>query len=178
MGPIGVAMSLTAKELAEQATEHRLAGHYEEALASAIAATKANPDHANGWWQTALARMALGDPRNAIPAFERTVELSPNFAAGWAKLGSAHVKAGDDDAALEAFERASRIEESQEALNGLADIYQKRNVNGETPTTEALDRELEVLLRLEKVTNLTMFQANRVGNIMFRIKNYMGAEIY
>jgi hypothetical protein len=36
-------------------------------LASALAATKANPDSANGWWKVALSGLALGDSRNAVP---------------------------------------------------------------------------------------------------------------
>jgi hypothetical protein len=36
-------------------------------LASALAATKANLDSGNGWWQFALSRLALGDSRNAVP---------------------------------------------------------------------------------------------------------------
>jgi tetratricopeptide (TPR) repeat protein len=55
-------------------------GQYEKALASALAATKANSDSANAWWQVALSRRMLGDPRNAIPALERTVKLSPALA--------------------------------------------------------------------------------------------------
>jgi len=42
-------------------------GQHEEALASALAATKANLDSGNGWWQVALFRLALGDSRNAVP---------------------------------------------------------------------------------------------------------------
>jgi hypothetical protein len=37
------------------------------ALTLTLAATKANPDGANGWWQVALSRLALGDSRNAVP---------------------------------------------------------------------------------------------------------------
>jgi hypothetical protein len=36
------------------------------ALASALAATKANPDSANGWWQVALSRLALYDWRRTL----------------------------------------------------------------------------------------------------------------
>ena len=60
-------MSGPAKELTVLAATQRKKGQHEEVLASALAATKANPDSANGWWQVALSGLALGDSRNAVP---------------------------------------------------------------------------------------------------------------
>jgi hypothetical protein len=56
-------MSWPAKELTDLAATQRKKGQHEEVLASALAAT----DSANGWWQVALSRLALGDSRNAVP---------------------------------------------------------------------------------------------------------------
>jgi hypothetical protein len=59
-------ISCSAKELTVLAATQRKKGQHEEALASALAATKANPDSANGWWQVALSGLALYDRRRTL----------------------------------------------------------------------------------------------------------------
>lgn len=168
-------MPLTTKELLDKAIDQRTRGRFEEALVSAIAASKASPDNADIWWQVALCRLALSDNRNAIPALERTVELAPWFALGWARLGTAYMKEGDEDAAVEALETAlEEDDEQQEALEALADVYSRRNNNNNIPD----EKELSILKRLEGVKGLSSFQLNRIGVLHYQQKNYFEAIKY
>jgi hypothetical protein len=75
-------MSWPAKELTVLAATQRKKGQHEEALAlaSALAVTKANPDSANGWWQVALSRLALGDSRDAVPLWNGPWRRPPTSA--------------------------------------------------------------------------------------------------
>jgi tetratricopeptide (TPR) repeat protein len=172
-------MSSTAKELTDLAAIQRKKGQCEEALASALAATKANPDSANAWWQVALSRIVLGDPRKAIPAFERTVELSPHFGPGWIELGNALLKTGDEGAALNALERALEEEpNSVDAMRGLADIYSKQHGLAHTATKEQRQTEIAVLAKLERQTTLSSPQRNRLGNLYYNNGDYWMAEPY
>jgi hypothetical protein len=87
-------MSWPAKELTDLAATQRKKGQHEEVLASALAATKANPDSANGWWRFT----------QCCPALERTVEQASHFGRGWIELGNARLKPGDEEKALETLE--------------------------------------------------------------------------
>ena len=172
-------MSLTAKELTDLAVTQRKDGQIEQALASALAATKANPDSANAWWQVALSRLALGDGRNAIPALERTVELSPHFGPGWIELGNALLKTGDAKAALEALERALEEEpNSVDAMRALADIYSKQHGLPHTATKEQRQQEIAVLAKLESRATLSSLQTNRLGILYYSDGDYGMAEHY
>lgn len=172
-------MSLTAKELADLAVDQRKEGRFEEALASALAATKANPDSANAWWQVALSRLGLGDPRNAIPALERTVELSPHFGPGWNELGDARLKTGDEVAAQGAFERALEEEPSSvNAMRGLVEIYSKQHGLAHEASKEQRQKEIALLSKLESRATLTSLQRNRLGNLYYSNGDYWMAEPY
>lgn len=170
---------LTAKELADLAESQRKEGKFEEALASALAATKANPDSAHAWWQVALSRLGLGDPRNAIPALERTLELSPQFGPGWAKLGDALLKTEDEEAAREAFERALEEEpNSINAMRGLADIYSKQHGAPDKATKEQRQKEIALLSKLENLAALSSLQRNRLGILYYLGGDYWMAQPY
>ncbi len=172
-------MSLTANELTDLATDQRKEGRLEEALASATAATKANPESANAWWQVALARIGLEDHRNAIPALERTVELSPHFDPAWAALGDALVKTDDEARAASAFERALQEEHtSVNAMQGLADIYSKRHGAAHKANKDDIQKEIKILTQLERQSKLSYFQMNRLGNLYYANDDYWMAEPY
>jgi len=172
-------MSLTAIELTDLAVNQRKEGQFEAALASALAATKANPDSANAWWQVALSRLGLRDHRNAIPALKRTVELSPHFGPGWVELGDAFVKTGDGEAAQEAFERALEEEPSSvDAMRGLADIYSKQHGLAQVATNEQRQKEIALLTKLERQATLSSLRRNRLGNLYYNNGDYWMAEPY
>ena len=172
-------MSLTANELTDLAATQRKNGRCEEALVSAMAATKANPDSPNAWWQVALSRLMLGDPRNAIPALERTVELSPHFGPGWIELGKALLKTGDEGLALSALKHALEEEpNSVEAMRGLADIYSRQHGLAHTATKEQRQTEIAVLANLERQATLSSTERNRLGNLYYNNDDYWMAEPY
>lgn len=172
-------MSLTAKELIDLAINQRKEGQLEEALASAFAATKANPDSADAWWQVALSRTGLSDPRNAIPALKRTLELAPHFDPGWLALGDALLKIGDEAAASEAFERALEEEPSSiEAMRRLAEIYSKRHGLASATTQEQRQKEIAILAKLENLATLSSLDRNRLGNLYYHNGDYRQAEAH
>lgn len=155
-------MPLTADELIEKAVDQRKRHRYEEALVSSIAATEADPNSANAWWQVSLNRLELGDTNNAIFPLRKTVDLSPGFSIGWARLGSVLLKISEEDSAREAFEKA--LEEdpnNEEALEALAKFYSDQWSNDPA----SCDKEFSILTRLEKVAGLSYLQSNRIANL-------------
>ncbi len=80
-------MGTSAKELVQQSETHRASKRLPEALASAMAATRADPRDANAWWQVALNRRDLGHAEQAKTALLEVVDLAPWFASGWVELG-------------------------------------------------------------------------------------------
>lgn len=55
--------------------------------------------------ESGLAALNGGNPRAAIPLFERAVELDPNHKQAWNDLGLAHLRLGEFDKAAAAFRR-------------------------------------------------------------------------
>lgn len=118
---------MTADELIELAKKRQGDGHYQEALALANAAIEIDPENADAWWRSALARSALEDLVNALPAFAKTVQFAPRFAYGWARYGQCLWRLGHDDRAQEALERALEFDaDEDDALATLADLYGKK----------------------------------------------------
>lgn len=107
------------------------AGHFGSHLARDFHATRGT-----------VAR-ALGEPTEALAAWEAMLRLDPGFGAGWVNLGDLHLDAGRAAAALAAFERA-------EALTGVPlDARKARALAALTPPCRG-DCARRGLARLER----------------------------
>ncbi len=85
---------------------------------------------------------ARGDTRNAILAYNQSLEVKPDSAVTLSHLASASLKAGDSPGALGALQKAVALQPSRAVLHfQLALIYQQRQ-----QTAEAI-RELEIGLQ-------------------------------
>jgi tetratricopeptide (TPR) repeat protein len=156
------------QELIERSKDQRQTKRFEEALVSAMAATKAAPDDAEAWWEVALSRLALKDNGNAIPALRRVIELAPRSDNAMARLGSALIETGDEAGAVLAFRQAFELNpENQNALESLSDYLSRKNDLSND------DEELSILHRIEKLSYLSDWQLNRAG-----INNYNKGHLY
>lgn len=164
-------MSASAKELVEQSETHRALKRLPEALASAIAATRADPQDANAWWQVALNRRDLGQAEHAKSALLELVDLAPWFASGWAELGKIEMAERDDEEAVISFENALEYEgDHLVALSNLAKIYGQRDVDHEDATNE-----VKLLEKLVELGRASSSQLNRLGRLHYAAKRYFDA---
>ncbi len=170
-------MPPSAEELVQRAIDQRKRGHLKEALATAIAATRADDEYANAWWQVAICRSYLGDTANAISALRVTVDLAPRFGAAWTQLGNELLVSGEEAEAIEAFETALTLNpDSEESAGALAAIYASRDPAIRDPQDD--ERELSVLTQLAQISTLSSDQLNRIGILHYRSKNYFEAIKY
>lgn len=65
------------------------------------------PEWAEGWWYLGMLRYDADQFRDAIPAFERVLELAPDAPGTLTFLGLCEFETGDYDSALKHLERAS-----------------------------------------------------------------------
>jgi len=170
-------MPLSAEELVQRAIDQRKRGRLDESLAAAIAATQADNEDADAWWQLAICRSYLGDTASAISALRVTVALAPRFAAAWTQLGNELLQSGEEAEATEAFETALKLDpDSEESAGALAAIYASRDPASRDPQDD--ERELSVLTRLEQISTLSPDQLNRIGILHYKSKNYFEAIKY
>ena len=166
-------MTLTADDLVAKARDQRQRKRYEEALVSAIAAVRMDPESADGWWQVALNRLSLGDPENALEALEQVTSLAPDFVPGWAKYGETAQATGATADACDAFrEVLEREEDHVIALNGLTKIYQARNESSEK------DLEIQLLSKLDELDEIESHQLNRLGTLHYEKSHFLEAIKY
>jgi tetratricopeptide (TPR) repeat protein len=170
-------MPLSAEELVERAIDQRKRGRLEEALATALAATQADENDANAWWQVSVCRWLLRDTANAISALRVTVALAPRFGAAWTQLGHALIRQGDEPEATEAFETAFKLDpDSVESAAALAEIYAARDSASRKPEDD--EKELSVLTLLDRISTLSSDQLNRIGILHYQSRNYFEAIKY
>jgi tetratricopeptide (TPR) repeat protein len=68
--------------------------------------------------------MEREDYEEALPHFQRVVEIDPNFANGWYNIGQAQQGLDDDEGAKDSYRRAIELESTNVmAYTELADIY-------------------------------------------------------
>jgi tetratricopeptide (TPR) repeat protein len=80
---------------------------YGESLPILLAqAEKHLPDELS-WFQVGVARAGLKDPRGAIAAYQRAVELDPSYEVAWFNLGGEFWNAGDHDRARSTWREAA-----------------------------------------------------------------------
>ncbi|MFA6031029.1 MAG: tetratricopeptide repeat protein [Elusimicrobiota bacterium] len=109
----------TAAELSSEEREklYAVRAGLEESLRTA-------PADAELWRRLGLLEQRLGEPRRALEAFKKVVELRPEDASAWFMLGLIHEKLGDVYAAVEAWEKCLRFaktdKESETARRHLA----------------------------------------------------------
>lgn len=164
-------MGTSAKELVQQSEIHRASKRLPEALASAMAATRADPRDANAWWQVALNRRDLGHADQAKAALLELIDLAPWFANGWVELGKIELSEGDLDEATVSFESALEYEDDNVgALSNLARIYDERDIDHEDTATEQ-----KVLEKLASLSRATAWQLNRLGRLQYAAKHYFDA---
>jgi tetratricopeptide (TPR) repeat protein len=160
----------TSDELASKAKEHRRLGRLEEAMISARHAATLDPQNADAVWQLALCELDLHGPARATKSLERVTELAPRFAYGWTQLGLALRKTGQSERAKACLERAVQLDdEDLVALRELAPIYEQE---------KRADDELRVLLALENLDDLNIYQTNRIGILYHNKKELYTAIRY
>ena len=166
-------MPLTAGELIEKCKDQRKRKRYEEALVTAQAAVRADPDDAEAWWQASLCRLAIGDEKNAIHALRNTVVLEPEADRAWSQLGILLKKSGEIAEAKEAFiESLSRDRENIDALEGISSIYADEDDHDQD------EEEVSILDRIETLSFLLSVQTNRLGILHYRNKRHHEAIKY
>ncbi|KAB0265539.1 tetratricopeptide repeat protein [Microvirga brassicacearum] len=164
---------MTADELVEASKEHRKNNRLEEALLSSLAASVADPENAEAWWQVALNRRDLGDTKNQIIALRIMVDLVPQFSRGWSQLGNALSKSGEHDAAKSAHEVSIGLDpDNFDALEALAAIYR----NQDLPAQD--EKEMTVLARIEVLEGLGSNALNRQGALQYRNRHLHEAIRY
>ena len=77
-----------------------------EARATYEAASRLGAEEPRLWYHLANTRVAAGQVEEAIPLFEKTLELAPTYAPTYWRLGLAHLRRGTLEPAAESFQRA------------------------------------------------------------------------
>lgn len=164
-------MSASVEDLVRQSNAHRASNRLPEALASAIAATRADSTDPNAWWHVALSRLDLGQYEHAKTALLEVVNLAPWFADGWVELGKIELADGDDDDAIYSFNRALEYEDDHvDALINLANVYGGRGADHED-----VAREVAILERIASMNRVSSGQLNRLGCLHYAEKRFFDA---
>lgn len=88
---------------------HCALGNWEEARAAYEAMATRYPGNANAQLSWGQVLAVLERPAEAIPHFQRAIELEPLAFNAWYDLGSARRALGDVPGAIDAFENAARV---------------------------------------------------------------------
>jgi len=100
-----------------------------------------------------------GKQREAIPFFERAVELDPQFCSAYAVLGTAYYSISDDQAARKNFAKAYELKDAR--------LTQEENFQTtalyHSYITGNLEKETAVLVLYQQVYPRSVFAANRLG---------------
>ena len=156
-------MVVKVEELINRSAQHLKTGNKEEALTTALAATKVDPLSSDAWWQLALVREALGDARNVIEPLRKTVELEDVADGAWAKLGKFLFQLGEKDESKEACLNALALNEKQAiALLTIVDILLEEDNEDDDQST------IKFLESLEEIGILTSGHRFRLANLQYR----------
>ncbi|MBN2360552.1 MAG: tetratricopeptide repeat protein [Deltaproteobacteria bacterium] len=88
----------------------------EQALERLTEAIAREPDDAELWWATGVARRRLDEPEAARAAFERCLEIDPDFAAAVRELSTLAYRDQQYDRALELARRAHQLQPTNAAV--------------------------------------------------------------
>jgi tetratricopeptide (TPR) repeat protein len=158
---------VTAANLTAKASELRRRGQIDEALVSAGRAIEIDPTNADAQWQLALCQLDADATDSAIEPLRKVTELAPGFAPGWTKLGAALQETGEKEESTLCFEQAVRIKPDEvDALLPLAQIYQSDNRS---------DDEIRVRVALDDLTELGVYELNRIGILYHEKKEFYKA---
>lgn len=61
------------------------------------------PDKPDVWFGLGQVRFRVGDPREAVKAFKRTIQLAPDVADGYVHLGNTYLRTGSTERAIETY---------------------------------------------------------------------------
>jgi DNA-binding winged helix-turn-helix (wHTH) protein/tetratricopeptide (TPR) repeat protein len=110
-------------------------------------------------YRTGQTLYRAGRQREAIPFFERAVELDPQFCSAYGVLGSAYYSIGDGQASSKNFARASELKDSR--------LTQEENFQTTALyhfyITGNLEKEIAVLVLYQQAYPRSVFAANRLG---------------
>jgi eukaryotic-like serine/threonine-protein kinase len=110
-------------------------------------------------YRTGLAPLRSGKSQEAIPFFERAVELDPQFCSAYVMLGSAYHGIGDDQASRKNFARAFELKDGRltQEENFLVTATYYWNITGN------LEKENVVLILYQQAYPRSVAAANLLG---------------
>ncbi len=110
-------------------------------------------------YRTGLAPLRAGKSQEAIPLFERAVELDPRFCSAYVMLGSAYHGVGDDQASRKNFARAFELKDGRltQEENFLVTATYYWNITGN------LEKENAVLVLYQQAYPRSVAAANLLG---------------
>ncbi len=110
-------------------------------------------------YRAGLTPYRSGKPREAIPFFERAVELDPKFCSAYDMLGGAYHGIGDEQASRKSFARAFELKDSRltQEENFLVTATYYWNITGN------LDKEYAVLVLYQQAYPRSVNAANLLG---------------
>jgi DNA-binding winged helix-turn-helix (wHTH) protein/tetratricopeptide (TPR) repeat protein len=110
-------------------------------------------------YRTGQTLFRSGKQREAIPFFERAVELDPQFCSAYGVLGTAYFSISDDQAARKNFAKAYELKDTR--------LTQEENFQTtalyHAYITGNLEKETAVLVLYQQVYPRSVFAANRLG---------------
>ena len=110
-------------------------------------------------YRTGQTLFRSGKQREAIPFFERAIELDPQFCSAYGVLGSAYFSISDDQAARRNFAKAYELKDAR--------LTQEENFQTtalyHAYITGNLEKETAVLVLYQQVYSRSVFAANRLG---------------
>jgi eukaryotic-like serine/threonine-protein kinase len=110
-------------------------------------------------YRTGQTLFRSGKQREAIPFFERAIELDPQFCSAYGVLGSAYFSISDDQAARKNFAKAYELKDAR--------LTQEENFQTtalyHAYITGNLEKETAVLVLYQQVYPRSVFAANRLG---------------
>ena len=110
-------------------------------------------------YRTGLAPLRSGKSQEAIPFFQRAIELDPQFCSAYVMLGSAYHGAGDDQASRKNYARAFELKDGRltQEENFLATATYYWNITGN------LEKENAVLVLYQQAYPRSVAAANLLG---------------
>jgi len=110
-------------------------------------------------YRAGLVQFRSGKTREAIPYFERAVELDPQFCSAYAMLGHSYFSVGDGEVAKKNFAKAYNLKDGRvtQEENFQITVYYHSYVTGN------LEKEIPVLLLYQQAYPRSVIAANRLG---------------